>query len=256
MKILNVWNMFCSLKLAIVLTSVTTLIVIGGSLVMPFNPRIFSSMDSITLGMWLNKFAGQAPALTWWVVAAGILILLLGFNTLCCFIDWLIHIRTGWRKCGEYFIHLGFVLLVVAYMWGSQAGFRSANNPLFVGRIVPLQLPGMYLKLERFEPIFNDSGRPIDMINTLILYDGDREVKRIRAHINYPLTWNGLVVLPTSYGRNLVRSRSGMSNQYRMYTFLTINYDPGANLALVGGGIMGCGILLALVSFYSKRFLR
>ncbi len=33
------WKLFCSLKLTIVLASAITLITIGGSLLIPFNPR-------------------------------------------------------------------------------------------------------------------------------------------------------------------------------------------------------------------------
>ena len=36
-------------------------------------------------------------------------------------------------------------------------------------------------------------------------------------------------------------------------SILTINRDPGANLALVGAWCMGIGALLALLSFYDKR---
>jgi cytochrome c biogenesis protein len=37
------------------------------------------------------------------------------------------------------------------------------------------------------------------------------------------------------------------------YSILTINYDPGANLAFVGSLGMGSGVLLTLFSFYRKR---
>lgn len=36
-------------------------------------------------------------------------------------------------------------------------------------------------------------------------------------------------------------------------SLLTVNYDPGAGLALAGGGCLTAGVLLALFSFYRKR---
>ena len=241
------WQLLCSLKLAIVLASAVTLLTVGGSLLMPFNPKVFAGMDSVPLGLWLEKVATLAPAMTWWIPVAGILVVLLGVNTLCCFLDWVCHFRARWRKCGEYLIHLGFVLILVAYLWGSQAGFRSANNPLLVGQSKSLPQPGLSLRLEAFEPVLNQAGRPVDMLNTLALYQGNQLVKRTQARTNHPLTWNGLVIIPASYGQTM---RGGSSLPY---SILTINYDPGANLALAGGIAMGCGVVLTLFSFYRKR---
>jgi cytochrome c biogenesis protein len=243
----KLWKLFCSLKLSIVLASMATLLAIGGSVLMPFNPQIFGGMDSMSLNRWMSKVATQAPCMTWWIPASGVLVVLLALNALCCFIDWLIHFRSRWRKCGEYLIHLGFVLIVAAFLWGSQMGFRSENNGLLIGQSIPLPQLGLVLKLDAFEPVFNRDGRPIDMLNTLALYDGDRLLKRVQARTNHPLTWNGLVVIPASYGQTL---RGG---RYMAYSILTINYDPGANLAFVGSLGMGSGVLLTLFSFYRKR---
>jgi cytochrome c biogenesis protein len=40
---------------------------------------------------------------------------------------------------------------------------------------------------------------------------------------------------------------------YRTYSELTVNYDPGAPLALAGAVAMLAGVLLAAGSFYYKR---
>ncbi len=161
----KVWKILCSLKLAIVLASMTTIVVIGGSLYMPFNPKVFGSMDNLTLAGWLTEFGAQSPALTWWVPVAAVLIGALGVNTLCCFIDWLVHIKNRWRKLGEYLIHLGVVLVLTAYLWGSVAGFRTEGNRVFVGQTIPVPFSDKSITLESFEPVFNESGRPVDMIS-------------------------------------------------------------------------------------------
>lgn len=243
----KIWKFLCSLKLAIVLASTATLLTVGGSVLIPSNPHIFDSLDSMPLGLWLSRVATREAGLTWWIPLGGILVTLLAINTLCCFIDWLRFIKSRWRKCGEYLIHIGFVLIVVAFWWGSQAGFRSEKNGLLVGQSKPLPQLGVHLKLEDFEPVLAPSGRPMEMLNTLALYRGEELIKRVQTRSNNPLTWGGLVVIPTSYGQTL---RGG---RYRTYSILTINYDPGAKMAFAGSIAMGCGVLLTLASFYRKR---
>ena len=248
-RILNsqVWKLLCSLKLTIILASLTTLLAIGGSLLMPFNPRVFGSLDSLPLSQWLERGLAQAPGLTWWIAVGGLLVTLLALNALFCFIDWCCHFRARWRKSGEYLIHLGFVLIVVAFWWGSTAGFRSENNALLVGQSRPLPQLGVTLKLEAFKPILAPSGRPMEMRNTLALYRGDQLVKRVETRSNQPLLWKGLVAVPVSFGQTV---RGGRRVPY---SILTINYDPGAKMAFAGSLAMGCGVLLTLISFYRKR---
>ncbi|HKL25469.1 MAG TPA: cytochrome c biogenesis protein ResB [Desulfuromonadales bacterium] len=243
----RVWKFFCSLKLAILLASAAVLLSIGGSLLMPFNPELFGSLDSMPLDQWLATVAGQAPALTWWLPVAGGLVVLLGLNTLCCFIDWLCHFRARWRKIGESLIHIGFVLILGAYLWGSQAGFRNPNVPMLVGQNKSLPKLDLVLRLEDFEPVLSASGRPMDMRNRLALFRNGELLERVEIRTNHPLTWQGLVVLPTSFGQTIRAGRPVY------YSILTINYDPGANLAFAGSLAMGAGVLLTLVSFYRKR---
>lgn len=248
-RVLNskIWKLLCSLKLTIILASITTLLAIGGSLLIPFNPQIFGGLDSMPLGPWLKRWLAQSPGMTWWIAAGGILVSLLALNTLCCFIDWCFYFRARWRKCGEYLIHLGFVLILVAFWWGSQAGFRSENNALLVGQSLPLPQLGVTLRLEAFKPVLAPGGRPMEMHNTLTLYRGDELLKRVETRSNHPLLWQGLVAIPMSYGQTV---RGGRTVPY---SILTINYDPGARLAFAGAIAMGCGVLLTLFSFYRKR---
>jgi len=227
------WRLLCSLKLAIVLASAATLLTMGGSLVMHYNPRVFGSMDAMPLGEWLRSAGADNLKLAWWVHLAGILVLLLGLNTLCCFIDWARNLRGRWRKSGEYLIHLGFVLIVAAYLWGSWAGMRSEGVRIFVGEVREIKaLPGHYLRLEAFEPIFGEGGRPIDMLSSVALLQGDRELKRGVVKTNTPLLWEGLVVVPASFGR--VPSGFNFFVAGRGATALTV----GARLELDGGSLL------------------
>lgn len=337
----KIWDWLTSLKLAIVLASLATLVIMIGSLVMHYHPHRFGDLDAVTLGQWYPHAASQAPLHTLWMPIAAVLIIAFAINTLCCLIDWLARLRSRWRKTGEYLIHLGFCLLVIAFFWGHIAGYRTAGNLLAVGDTLALpHHDGYSLRLNKFEPVFDESGRrPLDMINHLSLLQGEREVKSALVRTNHPLTYGGLAVLPASFGQQadgfrflvsgvgradlekgarltltggeilsvldflpsarrmgerVVPMGSGLNAPalhlqlmsegtivwqgwyflregpplqllqrgielrpleplIRTYSVLTINYDPGASLALVGGLAMAAGVFIAIFSYYAKR---
>ena len=337
----RIWKFCCSLKLAIWLASLATFILMAGSLLIPFNPSLFGSMDQFVMGDWLHLIARRNLSQTWWLYLDGALIFLFGLNTLCCFVDWLRQIRTRWRKTGEYLLHLGVVLVLLAYFWGSVAGWRLTDRQCRVGALTPLpDWPGHYLRVDSFRPVFSPSGPPLDMISEVSLLRGEDVLQQATVQINHPLLRGGLVVTPVSFtskptgfrvslpGQNTIdlspgqklafsdgsrletlrffpdarrtsdgavralgeqldnpaielkftaadgnwwqgwyflRERSPeelarfglifnvLKPIFSVYSVLTIDYDPGAPLAAVGGGLMTVGVLLALFSFYRKR---
>ena len=97
----RLWSLACSLKLAIALATAATILIMGGSLVMHFNPAIFGGMEQEIMARWLPQAWSRAPHLVFWVPLCGLFVLLFGINTLCCSIDWLTRIRSRWRKTGE-----------------------------------------------------------------------------------------------------------------------------------------------------------
>jgi cytochrome c biogenesis protein len=227
------WKFLCSLKLAVFLASGATLLIMGGSLVMHYHPQVFGAMDRMVLGDWFAAMGNRNPGLTWWLSAAGVLLAFLGVNTLCCFIDWLRNLRARWRKTGEYLIHLGFVLVLAAYFWGSLSGFRSEGNRLLVGEILTLQdMPGYALRLEAFEPVFSESGRPVDMRSTVTLLKEGVPLKRQVVKTNTPLTYRDLVVVPGSFGQ------VAEGFQFFLSGGGTVSLTPGTGIPLDGGGIL------------------
>lgn len=200
----RLWLFGCSLKLAIALASMATLLIMGGSLVMHFNPAVFAGMEEDIMARWLPLAWSRAPLLVAWVPLSGICVFLFGINTLCCLIDWLIKIKARWRKTGEYLIHTGFILLSIAFLWGNISGFRSGPHRIFPGehQAIP-NMPGYSLLLEKFTPQLEPSGRPLDMLNQVSLWKDGEEVAQALVRINHPLIYNGLVILPTSFGQEL-----------------------------------------------------
>lgn len=196
---LRIWNFLCSLKLAITLASLATLSIMIGSLWVPGTPSLFGQLDTLALGDWLQGPGAGRLGLSWWVYFACLVIVLFGINTLCCFIDWALNVRSRWRKMGEYLLHLGFCLVLAAYIWGSFTGVRSKELSIAPGTTRPLPIAqGFYLTLEEFTPRI-ENGRPLDFPQQLVLRRGDTILTRQKVRLNHPLIWKDLVIIPSNY---------------------------------------------------------
>jgi len=203
--LMKLWKFCCSLKLTIVTASLATFLLMGGSLLFPGNPQLFDSLDRMPLGAWLSGYASAAPGLSWWFFAFAVALGVLIINTGCCFIDWLLQIRSRWRKSGEYLIHLGTILLFIGFCWGAAGGWRHIALPCTVGELTPLpNWPGHYLRVDAFKPEMADNGRPLDMISQVSIYRGDNLLVAGEVRINQPLLHAGLVVTPASFGQQPV----------------------------------------------------
>jgi len=203
------WNLCCSLKLAIYLASAITLLLMGGSLLIPFHSDIFGSMDQLPAGDWLQHVASSQTGKTWWFYLAAILTGLFGLNTLCCFLDWLMQFTTRWRKSGEYLLHLGVCLVLIAYFWGSMAGWRHNSMSFRVGETTPLpNWPGHYLRVDSFQPGMQQNGPPKDMISMVSLFNSGQLLAAGKVQINHPLLYNGVVITPVSFWQQPIGFRA------------------------------------------------
>lgn len=229
----RLWKVLTSLKLAIVLATAAVVTVLAGSLRMPARSDAFGAMDRMPLGEWLDRAWSLAPVDAFWVTAAGILTVLLGVNTACCFIDWLLNVRVRWRKIGEYLLHLGFVLALAGYLWGSVSGFRNEGVRLRAGETISIPaMAGHYLRLESLEPLLGPRGAPTGLIATMALLRGDGEIARHRVRTNSPLMHDGLAVIPLT----VVPEVAGL----RVFTsgigFLDL--VPGARFSIPSGAVL------------------
>jgi cytochrome c biogenesis protein len=189
---------------AIVLASLATAIAIAGSLLMQFNPQVFAGLDNYSFLDWQRSFGHKAPLLSSWFYLTGVMVLLLAANTLCCFIDWLLRFRSRWRKTGEYLIHLGFVLVVIAYFWGSFAGDR-AHLSLRTGEVQPLPTqPGYFLRLDSIAPVIGTSGRPIDLLHNISVLHGDSIISSTTLHANTPLFINDATIVASGSDQQII----------------------------------------------------
>ena len=225
--LLKLWAFACSLKLAIALASTATVLIMGGSLLMHYNPAIFADMEQEIMARWLPQAWSRAPLQVFWIPLSGLCVVMFAMNTLCCLIDWLSRISVRWRKTGEYLIHAGFILLIVAYLWGNLSGFRSGPHRLASGDRMSIPgMPGYLLQLEEFTPQIESSGRPLDMVNKVTLWKYGQRVAEKTVRINHPLVYDGLVILPSSYGQDIQGFR------FHLPGTGFVNLEPGSRLQI------------------------
>ncbi len=225
----KIWNLLTSLKLAIILASLATATLIAGSLIMHVRPDLFGGLDQKTLSLIYSNASRQAPLLSLWVPVAGVLIAAFALNTLCCLLEWLSQIRRRWRKLGEYLIHLGFCLLVIAFFWGDLKGERQSRQ-IFLGEKTVLEKSdGLSIRADELRPVFDEkTRRPLKAVNHLTLFKEGQEVSRQTIGANRPLVRDGYIVLPASYGQAV-----------RGFTFSLPGHqptllEPGKRLQLAG----------------------
>ncbi len=198
----SLWKICCSLKLAIVLASLATFLLMMGSLLFPGHPVIFDQLDSLPLNQWLTKVARPALHLSWWFYLFMTTMIALLVNTACCFTDWLFHLQSRWKKLGEYAIHLGVVLLLVGFTLAAVGGWRHIALPCTVGELTALpQWPGHYIIVDHFKPIMSESGRPLDMVSRVRVMKGEQQIAAGEVRINQPLLFSGVVITPASFGQ-------------------------------------------------------
>ncbi|AMV72757.1 hypothetical protein JCM30471_12730 [Desulfuromonas carbonis] len=234
----KIWDYCISLKLTILLASLATLLTMGGSLLIHFLPGIFGNLDQVPLGAWFLGRGREHPFFAAWLAALVLLMGLLALNTGCCFLDWLIRLRSRWRKSGEYLLHLGFLLIVCAYLWGGMTGSRQSGLRFSPGAPVPLPgQAGLYLRLDQFDPVFRD-GRPIDMISKVTLLQGDSPLSSAAIRINHPLIWKDLVILPESFGQQPTGFRFLLGNGAEVELRPGSRHDLGGDRALLVRGFL------------------
>lgn len=107
-----------------------------------------------------------------------------------------------WGKLGTFPFHLALILLLIGGMVGSEFGFRemmftvAEGTTRDVGRGTNLRL-----ELERFVDSYSQIGTPTEYRSDVILYDGEREVRRASLLVNHPLTYKGVTFYQASYGQ-------------------------------------------------------
>jgi cytochrome c biogenesis protein len=107
-----------------------------------------------------------------------------------------------WGKLGTFPFHLALILLLVGGIVGSELGFRETMFTVAEGSTRPVgRGTALRLELVRFVDSYNQAGAPTEYRSDVVLYDGEREVRRASLAVNHPLTYDGVTFYQASYGQ-------------------------------------------------------
>lgn len=103
---------------------------------------------------------------------------------------------------GTFPFHLGLILVLVGGIVGAQLGFRETMFSIPEGSVRDVGYgTGLRVELTGFIDTYDELGAVTEYRSDVILYEGDREVRRQSIEVNKPLTYNNITFYQTSYGQ-------------------------------------------------------
>lgn len=110
--------------------------------------------------------------------------------------------KNRFGKLGTFPFHLGLILVLVGGIVGAQLGFREQMFTVPEGAVRDVgHGTGLRVQLDSFTDTYNELGAVTEYRSDLVLYDGDREVRRQSIRVNQPLTYGTVTFYQTSYGQ-------------------------------------------------------
>lgn len=104
-------------------------------------------------------------------------------------------------RLGTFPFHLALILILVGGIVGSEYGFREQVFAIPEGSIRNVEHgTGLRVELVRFVDNYSEIGAPTSYRSDLVLYDGEREVKRQSITVNHPMTYNNATFYQSSFG--------------------------------------------------------
>ena len=102
---------------------------------------------------------------------------------------------------GTYLSHLSIILLVLAYIIGSTLGFRESSFIVVEGETREVGYDtGLSLSLISFADSYYEDGAPSDFQSDVILYKDGQEVAQAEIHVNHPLSYENIRFYQSFFG--------------------------------------------------------
>ncbi|MBW2623080.1 MAG: cytochrome c biogenesis protein ResB [Deltaproteobacteria bacterium] len=119
--------------------------------------------------------------------------------------------RRAYARFGVYFIHLSLLIIMAGSLVGGYGGFKARLNLIegqTSGRVstrhdeAQIDLP-FSLRLDRFVLKLYPNGSPKEYRSDLTIFEQGREVRKASVRVNHPLTYKGITIFQSSYGKTL-----------------------------------------------------
>jgi hypothetical protein len=266
------WQLLISLKLALVLLILLTLVVAFGSLFpsIPSDIALTPAARQAWLQAAQDRYGVRAALYNalhlfetyrsgwFWVLLA-----ITALTTLACVLSrWRLvwagpgFDRRRWSRLGALLTHAGAFLLILSAGWSTWGAWRTGGILLPPGQTVPVGHGLPYaLRCDGFEVSRYPNGQPRDYRATLSAVAGDQTVLTHDLRVNQPLVLNGVGFYLKSYrpasalesqdaGRQAPTSPTTPPAEAAYYVEVEAIYDPGFWPAVIAAALVVLGILL------------
>jgi hypothetical protein len=249
----KIWNFLSSVKLTVWILLFAIALLLTGSIYVSSNRMGFNTLNHMTIPDWCREWGLQNLGKSWWFFVLATVLLLLGVNTGCCFVDrlrfhWARRPVTGTRvfffRITPSLIHACFGIMLLGHFASMSIGYR--NRPMeFLSPeegAAHYSLPdGILMTVRKPECSFY-SGLLAGAIRRcrigLRFEIGSRSVEK-EVGLGRPLFWNGFQIHISQV------SGQGNTEPFSIPAFqLLVKRDPGLPLIIL------CFPALILLTLY------
>lgn len=138
-----------SIKTALVIISISMIIFLSGSFIIPKNLQFFSEINDMPLFKWLSL--NKDIKKTFWIYLAILAMAFLSLNMIVCLIDDLIKRLSPEvliQRLSPHIIHAGVLLVLLGHLVSASAGFKK-DLSLRTGEEIVMN--GIRIKIESIE---------------------------------------------------------------------------------------------------------
>jgi cytochrome c biogenesis protein len=100
---------------------------------------------------------------------------------------------------GSDIVHLGILIIIMAGLISSTAGFRN-HLPLLIEETKPVPGTDLSLKLNQFETLYYQDQSVKDWKSTITLIKDNQSILTETIEVNHPLSYKGILFYQTGYG--------------------------------------------------------
>jgi cytochrome c biogenesis protein ResB len=250
------WKTLGSVEIAIVLLLVMVVDLSVGFFVLQFGANPFRFLNDAGLPEWTQTYGRENLSETLWFFLLLALLFLLAVNTFVCTtlrVSALVRSRSAFpsrvrfaMKLSPHVMHYALIVILLGYLSSYLFAQVVPNNPLTVGKSVPMRPTQYSAKLASLEIDTSQSvrlgawrKRALDARAEIHFLDDMGEViRKGEVSTNNPLVFRGYSVHLKDFGP---RSRmGGMSRQ--PFVNLIIKKDPGIVLYFTGTLLFAAGL--------------
>lgn len=223
-----------SLKTTLALVAALVGLSAWGSFAIQRHPEDYETIERGVLLEWLRSAGLAQPAASWWIAGMVLTAGLLSLNTVACVAGRLLRAwkvrRLSARSLSAHLAHLGFLLVLLAHLLGSVAGFRSDGHQAFEGQsfAVPAR-PGWVFDVDRVAVDLAPQGWPRDLSARIVLREAGAPRATADVRVNHPLFVDGAAVYLTGAQPTLRGWAFGLPDGRRAIA------EVGRPLAVPGG---------------------